>query len=499
VGCLLALSGLVVVLSGCRAELVVDVAVAHDGSGRVTAVAALDPEASQQLVDLATGGLQLEDLAQAGWEIEPPTAGEDGWTRIVAAKDFGTPEQLAEVIDELDGGAGLFEAVELQRIRSFARVDYHLTGVLDPTGGFARFGDPELEAALGVGLDELALREGLAPEDVTVSLRVDLPGDLREAAVTGTTLPGDDTVGWTATLADPAPLAMDAASTSRLVGPLVLRGVAVVAAVLAALVLLGQALRLLRPESRRRHPAARPRAPARAAAPVAAAPAAPATGRPGPATVPKVVALDAMGVLYQEGDDVRRLLIPFARERGSLLPDDELEARARALSLGRMTAAEFWTGIGAVGDPHELDRSYLARHQLNAGVVRFLRALRERGIRAACITNDAASWALALRRRHSLEGLIDLWVVSGSVGIRKPDPPIFEALRRLAQVPAGDILLVDDERANLDAARALGFRTAWFSPDGTDEDAAGHPILRSLDVPADDRRPGEVEPSAPAR
>lgn len=486
---------LALVVTACQAELDVEVVVEEEGDGVVTAVLLLDPESADALLDLGTGtGLLLVDLARAGWLIDPPTVGDDGWTRVAATKEFGTPEQLSEVLLELDGPDGVLRSVELSRVRSFARVDYRLSGLLDPTGGFGQFGDDELEAALGVPLAELAQQAGLEPGDVDIAFRVELPGDLREGLVTGTTLPGEGAVGWSVTLADTEPVVLDTATTSRLVAPLVLRGVAVVAAVLAGLVLLGQVLRLIRPESRRRpipapHPAVRARAPRPAPPAAVVAPPPDAAGdQPVP---PKVVALDAMGVLYKEGDDVHQLLIPFARERGSLLTEGELAARARSLSLGRITPAEFWSGIGVTGEAHELDQEYLARHQLNPGVVRFLRALRERGIRAACVTNDAAAWATALRRRHSLEGLIDLWVISGSVGVRKPDPPIYEALRRLAQVPTGDIMVIDDDLANLDAARSLGFRTAWYAPRAAEGEANGHAILRSLDV-------GPAETTAPA-
>jgi HAD superfamily hydrolase (TIGR01509 family) len=491
-----ALFGLVVVLTACRADVVVDVVVEPDGSGEVVASVILDPEATAALIDVGRG-LPLEDLAQAGWRVEPPEATDGGGTALSAAKGFGTPEQFAVVMEELDGADGLFQAFQLQRIKSFARVDHRLTGRLDPTGGFDQFADADLVAALGTTLDDLAAQGGASPAGVVVRLRADLPGDVRDATLNATPGPEGE-LTWVVSLADPVPVEVDVATTSRLVAPLVLRGVAVVAAVLAALVLLGQGLRLLRPESRRRPVTdVRPRVAARA---TAASPTAlsvpPPDGtddQPAP-SAPKVVALDAMGVLYREGDDVNRLLIPFARERGSLLTDKELTERARALSLGRITTSEFWSQVGAIGDPPTLSQEYLGLHQLSPGVVKFLRALRQREIRAACITNDAASWATALRRRHSLEGLIDLWVISGAVGVRKPDPPIFEALRRVAQVPAGDILMIDDDVVNLDSARSLGFRTAWYSPDGAEADANGHAVLRSLDIAA-----GDVGPVAQER
>ena len=195
---------------------------------------------------------------------------------------------------------------------------------------------------------------------------------------------------------------------------------------------------------------------------------------------PTVVAIDGMGVLYREGDDVHRVLIPFARERGSVVPDAEIWAKSRAVSLGRLTTTDFWRAIGVEGEAAELDAEYVAMHQLTPGVVRFLRALRDRGVKVACVTNDGTGWSTALRRRHSLEGLIDPWIVSGAVGIRKPDGPIFEVLRRMTGEQPGSILVIDDELDILDEAREMGYRTAWFAPDGSDDDRRGHAILRGF-------------------
>ena len=195
----------------------------------------------------------------------------------------------------------------------------------------------------------------------------------------------------------------------------------------------------------------------------------------------RVVALDGMGVLYREGDDVNQLLIPFARQRGAHASDEDIADKVRLLSLGRLTSTDFWREIGVQGDPDELDSAYLTAHQLSPGVVRYLRGLRDRGVRVACITNDSATWASKLRTGHSLDHLIDPWVVSGSVGVRKPDAPIYEVLRRITGEAPANILIVDDNLDNLDAAQALGFGTQWFAPDGKPAAARGHQILSGFE------------------
>ncbi len=500
---------LALVGTACQADVAVEIDVADDGSGVVTAEVVLDAAATEGLADLDLDAtLPLSDLAQAGWEIEPPMPTDDGGTLVTAQKAFGTPSQLAEVLGDLTGDDGVFQDFALTRTQSFGRVDYLLTGTLEPSGGFDSFGDEELSTALGRSLSSIAVSPPYeaSPEDIGFTVTATLPGEFQEEGSNGAIVEQELSVRGT-WMTDLSGTRTDIAlqSARRSTAAQVLRGVAVVAAVLAALVLFAQVLRVFsarrrqlqeerarqarRAQSARRLGQNAPVAPGPGAATTAGGPGDVGTeGDGGAEPAPtdgsegyKVVALDGPGVLYREGDDIRQLLIPFARERGSTMSPEDIVDKARLLSLGRLTPADFWSVIGVEGDPNELDSAYLANHQLNPGVVRYLRTLRDAGLRVACITNDSAAWAMKLRSGHSLDGVVDPWVVSGSVGVRKPDAPLYEVLRRVTGEPTSAILVIDDDLDNLDAARDLGFGTRWFSRDGERDAARGHDLMRSFE------------------
>jgi len=77
---------------------------------------------------------------------------------------------------------------------------------------------------------------------------------------------------------------------------------------------------------------------------------------------------------------------------------------------------------------------------------------------AALSNSNAAHWD-RLARLGMLDAF-DLALGSHQVGLRKPDPAIYdEALRRL-DVSADAVLFFDDSRANVEAARALGMQAA---------------------------------------
>ena len=495
--------GALLTLTACRAAVDVDVDVAADGSGTVTATATLDREAAEQLLDLdlEASGLPLADLAQAGWDVEPPDRRSDGSVVVTASKAFGTAEQFAEIMEELSGPEGVYVDFELERIKSFARVDYAVTGTLDTTGGFATFGDAELDSALGRPLGQLAAELGADEASVDLGVTVSVPGDLQGTAPSGLLATDDESVRarWSANLADNEEQPVELASATREVTALVLRGVAIVAGVLAALVVFAQLLRVVFPDRRRRRRRSpRPGRPTPEAAP---------SPRPAPEPAPaatdrnadrrRVVALDAMGVLYREADDVGRVLIPFIREHGSPMPNEDIEARVRQVVLGRMTTAEFWRAVGVAGEPDALDEAYVARRQLMPGVVKYLRSLRRRGLRIACVTNDATSWASKSRARHNLDGLIDPWVISSSVGVAKPDEPIYEVLRRLVSQPGEAVVVVDNDLDVLDAVRSYGFSTTWYDADGSDDDSRGHDVLRSFEAEEPLPDSGRSEAEAP--
>lgn len=172
-----------------------------------------------------------------------------------------------------------------------------------------------------------------------------------------------------------------------------------------------------------------------------------------------VILLDAMGVLYKSGDDVGELLVPFIGEQGSTVETKHIEEVYRLASLGKLEAEEFWRSVGLSS---ELEDKYLLRHTLFPGLLEFLNWAKATGIRICCLSNDVSPWSVKLRQRFGLDTFIDDWIISGDVGLRKPDPRIYSlTINRLGVAP-GRILFVDDRPANIYAALAAGMQGVIF-------------------------------------
>jgi HAD superfamily hydrolase (TIGR01509 family) len=179
----------------------------------------------------------------------------------------------------------------------------------------------------------------------------------------------------------------------------------------------------------------------------------------------RIIVLDAMGVIYSVGNDDRDLLCPFVEEKGGTKDISKIQMLYHTASLGNMSPADLWEAVGL--DPG-LEDEYLQRYELTDGLTDFLKAASSQGYELWCLSNDIPEWSKKLRDRFGLERYIRGFIISGDVGVRKPEQAIFNHLIGQLTVSPHDAAVVDDQRRNLDVAAALGFNTILFAP--TDHD-----------------------------
>ena len=480
--------GAVLVTVGCQADVTVSVDVGEDGAGTVGVEVQLDGEAVERLEGIDQ--LRTEDLEDAGWTVSTPEPRDDGGVVLTASKPFADPAELGVVLEEVSGPGGPYARLGLSVDRPFARSEFVFEGVLDGSVGVDAFADPQVAGALDglpFGQDLAALEADLgAPPGSFVHLRlvVSLPGE-------DTSTPSE----WETDLVADAPVPVLATSEVTRTRPLLLAGGAAVLAALAlVLLVLGLVVSVRRRRRRRR--AARARA-----AEVEESteqPATPAAMAAGPGEDAVTVAEDAAAESSEEGvglemvvlggpgatfgvRDVVDELVAFARSHGSLLEYPRIADRYDEASRGQLSTAELWEVLGVAGDPEVLDEEMLGRYQLTSGAREFIVRARDHGYRVAYLGDGPAAWAGRLRRSFRLDDLVDPWVVSGEIGAVLPELAMFEALRRISTVAPESSLLIDDRLRVLEAARELGFGTAWFTPSGRATEAPGHSIIRSFE------------------
>jgi putative hydrolase of the HAD superfamily len=153
-----------------------------------------------------------------------------------------------------------------------------------------------------------------------------------------------------------------------------------------------------------------------------------------------------------------------AAERDGAYPLFELEK-------GRMSEAEFLELMETELEPelghrpelHRFREIYFDALDPNERMVDLMRDLRDRGMRMALLTNNVREWEPLWRSLLPVDEIFELIVDSAFVGMRKPEPGIYElTLERLDGPSPSECLFVDDVEVNCDAARELGMRVVHF-------------------------------------
>jgi putative hydrolase of the HAD superfamily len=94
-----------------------------------------------------------------------------------------------------------------------------------------------------------------------------------------------------------------------------------------------------------------------------------------------------------------------------------------------------------------------------------LLAARAAGLRTGLLSN---SWGMSDYPRHLFPSLFDAVVISGEVGMRKPEERIFLHTAGLLGLPPAECVFIDDLKVNVAAAEAIGMTAVLHSePDAT--------------------------------
>ena len=100
---------------------------------------------------------------------------------------------------------------------------------------------------------------------------------------------------------------------------------------------------------------------------------------------------------------------------------------------------------------------------MNAGAKQRLEAMRNDGWKLAVVTNGESGVQEATAERVGLTGLLDAFVVSATVGVRKPDPRIFRLAAEACGEPTRGAWMIGDSDADIAGAAASEMRSVWLA------------------------------------
>jgi putative hydrolase of the HAD superfamily len=189
----------------------------------------------------------------------------------------------------------------------------------------------------------------------------------------------------------------------------------------------------------------------------------------------KAVCFDFDGTLAQFTGNFQTWLLQGAKDLK--IPPQLHEPFATALgSYSRSLANSFEMtkqALLAVGlePPKNLEQfcqestaRYASDIHLLGGAERLLQKLYQKNVPLALITNGPADMQLASIAKINIQSYFKAMLISGELGIRKPDARIFQlACERLEVAPNNCLMVGDNLEADIAGAKSIGMQAVWMS------------------------------------
>lgn len=98
--------------------------------------------------------------------------------------------------------------------------------------------------------------------------------------------------------------------------------------------------------------------------------------------------------------------------------------------------------------------------ELNDDLIRYVRRLKKH-VRVTALTNNW-SFAQELITQYGMDDLFEVFISSADVGVKKPDPSIYQIMLDRLNVTPSEVVFVDDTLENIEVAQAHGIPCIHF-------------------------------------
>ena len=166
-----------------------------------------------------------------------------------------------------------------------------------------------------------------------------------------------------------------------------------------------------------------------------------------------VMFAEALGIELQ--DLVRVALKAYTGETDPLVVDFETGAISDE-EFSKQFARRLTEETGVDVDPEDLVGRMFGGMRLEEGMLDAVAAAKKNGFKTALLSN---SWGMSGYPRERLGEIMDVIVISGEVGMRKPDPEIFTLTTDKLGLSPEECVFVDDHPGHLKAAQEAGMKT----------------------------------------
>jgi putative hydrolase of the HAD superfamily len=188
----------------------------------------------------------------------------------------------------------------------------------------------------------------------------------------------------------------------------------------------------------------------------------------------KGLLLDFGGVITTDffasiDDHLQQLGLPRGHFRQLVTTDPAGRALYQRVERGQISQSAFESQLAALlrVEPDGLIAGMLAGLRPDQRIIQAAARARAAGILVGVITNSWGTEPIDPYASYHLHERYDAVIVSGEVGIRKPDPAVYLLAAEKLGLPAGACVLVDDVAVNLPPAAKLGMATIHHTDSAT--------------------------------
>lgn len=170
----------------------------------------------------------------------------------------------------------------------------------------------------------------------------------------------------------------------------------------------------------------------------------------------KVIIFDFFDVFRTDGYKA------WLKQRG-LPREGILKTASEQSDRGEITAQDFYAQIAEhVGeDPSTIERQMEDGIEFNHELVEYVKELKP-SYKIALLSNCSSEYLRRELNKYGIEDLFDDIVISGEVGLIKPEPAIFEHIMQKLGVTPEECVFTDDNPHHVAAAERLGIRSIIF-------------------------------------
>lgn len=177
----------------------------------------------------------------------------------------------------------------------------------------------------------------------------------------------------------------------------------------------------------------------------------------------KAVVFDFEGVYFEKSTEnflqnlIKQYGIPLELIKEVYLKSNEMDLYKR----GKMTGDEFWTYATKKWDitakKDEILNVLASSYEENETIITLIKNLKAQGIKIGACTNNFEDRIEFLENKFHFLRNFDVFVTSYELGVRKPDPLVFQTLLVRLNTKPEKTIFVDDMAKNEVALKNMGF------------------------------------------